>query len=147
MEAVLTEPAADAVNVEHHARIVMDLLREYAKKLAQLNEELLSANEGAGYTANRAAWLLDQSEVTRKPLMAILSRGSGLREGSPLESITRDELSLRMFETEVHLHHMLRLAHQLRERITSAKLTEQVAKLRLSAGLNAMKGGPLKPDG
>lgn len=135
------------VNVEEQARIVMGLLREYAAKLAELNSTLLLVlkmeiqNE-----INHAAWLLDQSELIQKPLLAILSRGSGLRDNSPLETITQDELSLRLFETEVHLHHMMRLSQQLRDKIKSHKLTDDVAKRRMAAGLSGMKGGPLRPN-
>jgi hypothetical protein len=54
-----------------------------------------------------------------------------------------------MREIEIHFHHMLRLTHELRQVIEIQKrsgMKDQVAKLRLAAGLNAMKGGPLNPE-
>jgi len=51
-----------------------------------------------------------------------------------------------MFETEVHLHHTARLTLQLRDKLTQLKWTEQVAKLRVTAGLpNESNGSPLLP--
>lgn len=123
--------------VESQARLVMGVLKEYSGKLAELTNGLLRVQERLQDNLNEAAWLLDQSEVIRKPLLAILSRGSGLREGSPFASVTRDELSLRMFETEVHLHHATRMTLRLRDRLVSAKLIDQVAKMRVTAGLPA----------
>jgi hypothetical protein len=150
MNAIETETVEPRINVEEQARIVMTVLREYAEKLVKLNHHLLNVVERT--TQNRVipieegAWLLDQSEIVRKPLLTLLSRGSGLRENALLELITRDELSLRMTELEVHLHHMIRQTGELRAMIDRWKKTEAVAKLRVSAGLNAMKGGPLRPN-
>jgi hypothetical protein len=146
MSATATE-VPDRVDVEAHARTVSALLREYAAKLATLCDELLAVLAAPPRdTLDRAAWLLDRSDLVRKPLLVILSRGSGLRENGPLEPLTRDELSLRMFEAEVHIHHALRLTGQLRDKIAGSKYAGEVKKLRLAAGLSAMKGGPLDPD-
>lgn len=140
--------APEQVNVEEQARTVMNLLREYAEKLVTLNRELASClvTWQRSDPFEQTAWLLDQSELIRKPLLTILSRGSALRENAPIESITRDELSLRMVETEVHLHHMIRQAGELRTRVVQEKKMADVAKFRLAAGLNAMPGGPLHPE-
>jgi len=148
MNGAAIEAPEQPVNVEEQARIVMNLLREYAEKLSTLNRELASCSVSwqRGNPREQAAWLLDQSELIRRPLLTILSRGSGLRENAPLESITRDELSLRMTETELHLHHMIRQAGELRAQIEQKKLMAEVAKLRLVAGLSAMPGGPLHPE-
>lgn len=154
------------------ARIVCELLKEYATKLAELNGEMLKLPFGSfvpstiplSQLAPRAAWFLDRVDQLRRPLSKIISRGSALleysspdavaklkavapvRENSSLDSLTADELALRMREIEIHHHHMLRLAHEIRQGLTEVKWSEPVKKLRLAAGLNAMKGGPLDPE-
>lgn len=135
------------ISVEEQARIVCGLLKEYTDKLAALNADLLDAI-GDPYSTARASWLLDQGDLLRKPLAQIISRGSGLLEHANLDTITEDELGLRMQEIDIHLHHALRLIHELKQAIlaTGNTLVEQVTKLRVSAGLNAMKGGPLRPN-
>jgi hypothetical protein len=129
------------------ARIVCGLLKEYAARPAELNTEFLdvTATPDVHWMA-RWAWLLDRSELIRKPLSNIISRGSGLLEHATLDSLTRDELGLRMREIEIQLHHVLRLSHELRQSHEYKRAADQVKKLRLAAGLNAMKGGPLDPD-
>lgn len=151
MSATAIEPADTTERpaaADDEAQAVLPLLREYAGKLAALGADLSKTIEAGDmrYVVSRAAWLLDQSELTRRPLTAVLSRASGLREHSVLDPVVRDELDLRMTETEVHLHHATRLAGQLRSMVQSAKLSDQVAKLRYAAGLSGMKGGPLRPD-
>ncbi|HEY1188821.1 MAG TPA: hypothetical protein VGE74_14295 [Gemmata sp.] len=127
---------------EEQARVVMALLREYSGKLAALTGDLKKlVASGWVNDYDTIAWLLDQSEILRKPLLAILSRGSGLRESAQLDSLIRDELSLRMWETEVHLHHAARLTLALRARLTKSKVMDDVAKMRVSAGLPAIQGG------
>jgi hypothetical protein len=145
MNTTVAETTERPVNVEEQARIVMGLLREYAGKLSELTAELLQLPGPYDLDFNRVAWLLDQSELLRKPLLTILSRGSGLRENAPLEPIVRDELSLRMFETEVHLHHVTRLTILLRDRLSERQMAEQVAKLRVSAGLPGESNGTPLP--
>ncbi|MBY0455853.1 MAG: hypothetical protein K2V38_00800 [Gemmataceae bacterium] len=133
-----------SASVEEQARVVMSVLREYSGKLAKLVAEfnrILTDAESIDWQqtdANEVAWLLDQSEFLRKPLLAILSRGSGLREHAPLEPLTRDELSLRMWETEVHLHHATRMAMSLRSSLRGQPLREPlVEKRRVKSGLPA----------
>jgi uncharacterized protein YecT (DUF1311 family) len=138
----LTEPDSRGVDVEERARTVMAVLREYAEKVAALNKEFGAAlinltSNHRSLNESQVAWLLDQAELMRRPLLAILSRGSGLRENAPIESITRDELSLRMVELEVHLHHMFRHAGELRAKLESWRLAEGVTPLRFAAGLPA----------
>lgn len=146
MNATAAETIERPVNVEEQARIVMGLLCEYAGKLSGLVAEFIQELRNIPIQMECAAWLLDQSELLRKPLLTILSRGSGLRENAPLEPIVRDELSLRMFETEVHLHHVARLTLVLRERLTQSKWADQVAKMRVTAGLpGEANGAPLFP--
>jgi hypothetical protein len=141
MNAIEIDSQGRRAHNEEQARIVMGLLREYSGKLAALATGLLQVQEGLHYKLSEAAWLIDQSEVIRKPLLTILSRGSGLRENAPLEPITRDELSLRMFETEVHLHHTTRMTLRIRELLTNTKLADQVAKMRVTAGLPVVPNG------
>lgn len=153
MSTVATEPTVmpettePRVPVAEQARTVCGLLKEYAEKLSALNAEFLGLSNAPHLrTAPRSAWFLDQAELLRKPLSNILSRGSGLLQHAALDSLSEDELALRMREIEIHLHHMLRLAHELREGLEASRWTETVKKLRVAAGLNAMKGGPLDPD-
>lgn len=148
---VETDSSGRRAHNEEQARVVMSLLREYSGKLAALAAELdqfVEQVRSRGWVdqPSKAAWLLDQSEILRKPFLAILSRGSGLRETAQLDSLVRDELSLRMFETEVHLHHAARLTLALRELLTNQKTADQVAKMRVAAGLPAIQGG-LIPTG
>lgn len=152
MTAAEVEAPTQAMGVEQQARIVSDLLREYAAKLVTLNHELwhwlLSdySKHGPDQEASRAAWLLDQSEFIRKPLVTILNRASGLQEQSPIGDMTDNELELRRIETEIHLHHMSRLAHELRGELDKKRLTANASRLRMASGLSGMKGGPLRPN-
>lgn len=149
MTTATTETNEAPVNIEEHARLVCGLLKEYTSKLASLNGELLAAQiELHKYPQpERMAWLLDQVDLVRQPLARVISRGSGLLEHSNLDSVTEDELAVRMREMDVHFHHAVRLAHELRTAIAGdRRLNEQVTKLRYAAGLNAMKGGPLRPN-
>jgi|GEM_PF-6759778 len=145
MTTTMVETNERRVSVEEQARTVSGLLKEYADKLTALNADLLDAICNPEMTA-RAAWLLDQGELLRKPLSQIISRGSGLLEHAALDTIVEDELSLRMREIEIHLHHAVRLTHELKQILLDGGLAEQVAKLRVGSGLNAMKGGPLRPE-
>lgn len=147
MNATEVDVSDRHVDVETQAGLVIGVLREYSSKFAALTAELLDATERLPRSADldRLAWLLDRSELLRKPIATILSRGSGLRENAPLKPITRDELSLRMFETEVHLHHAIRLTLALRDRLAERKLSDGVAKLRVTAGLPG--SGPLAVGG
>jgi hypothetical protein len=147
MTTATVETNERRISVEEQARIVSNLLKEYAGKLAALNADLLGAVSNLSQTATPAlALLLDQGELLRPPLSQIISRGSGLLEHANLDSLTEDELVLRMREIEIHLHHTLRLTHELRQATENAHKSEKVTKLRVSAGLNAMKGGPLRPN-
>ncbi len=142
-EVEIASPSQRTRN-EEQARVVISLLREYRGKLAALTAELTQVIEQGWSSAfDRVAWLLDQSEILRKPLLAILSRGSGLRESVQLDSLVRDELSLRMFETEVHLHHAARLTLALHDLLVNRGAIDKVAKRRVAAGLPALQGGLL----
>jgi hypothetical protein len=129
------------------ARIVLRLLKEYTRKLSILNSNLLEAlSDFARCTIQSMAWLLDQGELLRNPLSQLISRGSSLLEHTILDSVTKDELTLRMREIEIHMHHTVRLTYELRQAAEKKKMGASIAKLRVSAGLNAMKGGPLRPE-
>jgi hypothetical protein len=175
MNAVSESPEATGlaesrISVTEQARIVSGLLKEYAAKLAELNAELLDFSfelREAARLAPRAAWLLDRSELLRKPLSNIISRGSALLEYSTPEAVAHlstvapvrvnasldylaaAELSLRMREIEVHLHHSLRLTQKLREAVDGLRKAglkkDLVAELRLAAGLNVMQDSPVNP--
>jgi hypothetical protein len=133
---------------EEKTKVVLVLLKEYTDKLSAQVRDILDffwqRSLIAPGSLERAAWLLDQGELLRKSLPQIISRGSALLEYLQLDTNTKNELSLRMSEIEIHFHHMLRLTHELKLAIDNQK--NNVAKLRISAGLNAMKGGPLRPD-
>jgi hypothetical protein len=146
----LTEARLSGREVNDQARIVADLLREYANKLVDLRKEfeqlLWSMADHDLRDDSLAAWLLDQSDHLRKPLVAILSRASSFEEHGGLDPLIEDEIRLRRTETEIHLHHVLRLTGDLRSRLDQRKQSEDVARLRMAAGLSGMKGGPLRPN-
>ncbi len=136
--------APSALELEAHH--LLSLLREYAGKLLRLNDELFSMIEKSN-SNSRAAWLIDQSELLRKPVIALVNRTASLQESLAASSdVIEDELELRRLETEIHLHHMIRQTGELRETIDRANRADKVARLRLAAGLNGMKGGPLRPN-
>ncbi|WP_439629293.1 hypothetical protein [Gemmata sp.] len=131
------------------ARSVCALLKEYADKLAALNADLLDALYNLHHedTVRRAAWLIDRGELLRRPLTKVMSSGTFLAEHSALDATGKDEVNLRMREIEIHLHHALRLTNELRKAVEQERtLGEQVAKLRMAAGLSGARGGPLNPD-
>jgi hypothetical protein len=129
------------------ARIVSRLLKEYTRKLSTLNADLIQALSNFSRSATQnMAWLLDRGELLRNPLSEVISRGSSLLEHTILDSVTKDELALRMREIEIHIHHAVRLTYELKQAVEKKRMASPIAKLRLAAGLNAMKGGPLRPD-
>ena len=147
MNATTVETDDRPVNVEEQARSVSALLKEYTEKLSALNANLINAVSNFDRTPTPlAAWLLDQGELLRQPLSRIISLGSGLLEHSNLAPLTKDELAVRMREIDIHFHHMLRLTYELKQATENARLKDAVAKLRYAAGLNGMKGGPLRPE-
>jgi hypothetical protein len=137
--------SSKALDTEEQVRLVLNLLKEYSDKLSSLIVYLLDPmfHEHLGSARERAAWLLDQGEMLRKPLSQIISRGSAFLEHMNLDITTENELTLRMREIEIHLHHATRLTHELKQRIDKNKslgsrqqLGAQIADLRVSAGLN-----------
>ena len=148
MNPPLTEGPPRSRELAEQARIVADLLREYANKLVDLWKEIqqLLSMARPNRDDSRAAWLLDQSDYLRKPLLTILSRASSFEEHGGLDPVLEDEIRLRRTETEIHLHHVLRLTGDLRSLLDQRKQSEDVAQLRLAAGLSGMKGGPLRPN-
>jgi len=139
------------------ALVVLPLLREYADKLTQLNRELLEVLAGSRASVANApgqvAWLLDRAKRLDRPMRELVNGAASEVELPPISfsaeedhTLEHAELVLRLGETEAQLHHMLRQAAELQKRVDEFKMTEQVARLRESAGLNAMKGGPLRPN-
>jgi AraC-like DNA-binding protein len=127
-----------------------DTLAEYAGKLRAINERLLGgwASPTAPYSNDRMALILDQFETIRKPLERFLSVTAARLEHADGDSLIADELTLRLAEIETEFHHSLRLVHAAKTdaESSSPKRLEQIARLRVAAGLNAMKGGPLRPN-
>ncbi len=124
-----------------------ELLREFAGKLAELNREFVAllelglSNERAG----RYAWLLDRAKRFDQPMRELVNHTASVIEHADLDGVGAMELTLRLGEAEAQLHHMLRQSAELQKGIDAGKIGEKVARLRESAGLNAMKGGPLRP--
>jgi hypothetical protein len=149
-----------ATILTEQAERLADILHEYSDKVRAVNEDLLAVMQSGEYGrskhASRIATLLDRVDVLWKPLLRITSQASQLLErerlangdgdSEKLDPITTAELSLRVFETESQIHHMLRLADELRKRVAEYQIAAEVKALRYTAGLNAMKGGPLRPD-
>lgn len=128
-----------------------DVLREYAGKLTELNREMQQVLIGAAAMPRdpgRLAWLLDRAKRFDRPMREFVNVAARRLEHVWVDddnSVGVGELTLRLGETEAQLHHMLRQAGELQKFVDELKLTEHVARLRESAGLNAMKGGPLRP--
>src|SRR5580658_10510699 len=110
---------------EEKTKVVLVLLKEYTDKLSAQIRDILDffwqRSLIAPGSLERAAWLLDQGELLRKSLPQIISRGSALLEYLQLETNTKNELSLRMSEIEIHFHHALRLTHELKLAIDNQK--------------------------
>ena len=129
------------------------LLREYADKLLQLNRELMEALWQGAKAVNapgQLAWLLDRSKRLDRPVRDLVNGAANsieLAVGFTDESLETAEITLRLGETEAQLHHMIRQSAELQKLIEEQKATDRVARLRESAGLNGMKGGPLRPNG
>ena len=125
-----------------------ELLGEYAGRLRHLNDLVLEhwATRDANAIWERHAVLLDRLESIRKPLEHVIGSASQMLEHEEPEQFAAEELALRLAEVETELHHSIRLADSLK---TSAgrdvKSAQDVARLRMATGLNAMKGGPLRP--
>jgi hypothetical protein len=139
---------AATVGAEEEAKVLEEILREYAGKLTAMNADLLLfSEEGAAQRKpSRAAWLLDRFELVRKPLLQVLSRASQLTEHADLAPLTHDLMALRLAELETQLHHAARQASELQGLVRGSADDQKVARLRVAAGLSGMKGGPLRPE-
>ncbi len=137
-----------ATSVMEEALLLGPLLGEYAGKLWAFNDQTASfLEEGNDYMLpRRAAWLLDQFDAVRTPLLRVQSRASQLVEHADLSTTVHEIMALRLNELDAQFHHAIRLAHELRERVRTSKWESKVAPLRMAAGLNGMKGGPLRPN-
>lgn len=136
--------AVASMSVDEQTRHLCGLLREYGEKLIELKrreQALLAHVSGWGYNANSAlldplAWWLDECLRTRKPLEAVISLASQTLEHLELDPIHRDELTLRLAEVEVHLHHVLRRYIHWKDTIEKDKsLKGLLEPLRMAHGL------------
>ncbi len=126
------------------------ILGEFATKLSVLNDRVLEhwASKDSTEIWDRHAILLDRIEMIRKPLETVIRDASQLLEHGDLEEYQRSELTLRLAEVETELHHSIRYTELLKTNIArDPQFQNTVARLRVTAGLNAMKGGPLRPNG
>ena len=89
--------------------------------------------------------LLDRAKRFDQPMRELVNHTASVIEHADLDGVGAMELTLRLGEAEAQLHHMLRQSAELQKGIDAGKIGEKVARLRESAGLNAMKGGPLRP--
>ncbi len=127
------------------------LLREYSAKLTDLNRELIQEIERGKHAVDnpsRLAWLLDRSKRLDLPMRELVNHVANsidMMIFSDEYNLESTELAIRLGETEAQLHHMLRHAYDLQKLIDNFKAGDAVARLRESAGLNGMKGGPLRP--
>jgi hypothetical protein len=124
------------IDVEVQARTLCNLLGEYEAKLRTLfldSDMMMSMPVQANFS--KVAWWMDEVERSKRPFLAVLSRASQLLEHSDLESITQDEIALRLASCEVQLHHVLRQLMQFQKMLASAKYTEVVDRHRISSGL------------
>lgn len=131
---------AVALKVGAETRHVCGLLKEYAEKLVHLRrQEGEFGTERFGRSErdfDQLAWWLDECERMKKPLLEVVSWGSQTLEHLELEPLVRDELTLRLAEIEVHLHHTLRRHFYWKERVSNEKhLKARIDPLRMSAGL------------
>jgi len=148
MSVAATETEPTSKNLEQEARHLLTLLREYSAKLLRLNEDFFEILRNGKPTSShsRVAWLLDQSVLLQKPVVDLVNRAAALQELTSLSSLTEDELELRRVETEIHLHHMIRQSGGFLIDYKKQGLADPYTRLRLAAGLNGMKGGPLRPN-
>ena len=124
------------------------ILGEFATKLSALNDRVLEhwADKDSGGIWERHAILLDRIEMIRKPLEVVIGGASQLLEHGDLEPFQRGELTLRLAEVETELHHAIRHTEQLKANLArDPQFQITVARLRMTAGINGMKGGPLRP--
>ncbi len=139
------------VTLDARTEVLTSLLSEYSQKLTELNRELHKVVSGGRANAENPgllAWLLDRAQRFGKPIQDLVNQAAHstfVNDISEANSIEAIELALRLGETEAQLHHMLRQADELEQLVRTLKIGDQVARLRESAGLNAMKGGPLRP--
>ena len=124
------------IDVEVQARTLCDLLREYEAKLRTLfldSDMMMSVPVQANIS--KVAWWMDQVERSKRPFLTVLSRASQMLEHTDLESITQDEITLRLASCEVQLHHVLRQLIQFQKALALGKFVEAVDRCRIGSGL------------
>lgn len=129
---------------------LVESLRAWSGKMSVLNGEISSllANSYWNYIPQQLAWLLDRAEAIDEPVRRLVNHTAARLEHNGHDVLTELELKGGLSEAEAQYHHLLMLAEELRTKITgySERLAEKVKSLRVAAGLNAMKGGPLRPN-
>lgn len=129
------------MSVDEQVKHLCGLLREYSDKLAELcrQEGELQPQAESQYVSHfhdPFAWWMDSCLRMKKPLLAVVSLASQTLEHLELEPIQRDELTLRLAEIEVHLHHLLRRYHHWDQLLSKDKrLKALIDPLRMSHGL------------
>lgn len=129
--------------VDEQVKHLCGLLKEYAGKLVDLKRQEAEFTDGKqgilGELAHdQFAWWLDECQRLKKPLLAVVSSASQTLEHVPLNTHESEELTLRLAEIEVHLHHVLRRFHHWTERLTKDKqLKAVIDPLRMAHGLPA----------
>jgi len=131
--------------VDEQVKHLCGLLKEYAEKLVAMktrewdlvSEPMLKWGFHDEPKA-QLAWWLDECHRIKKPLLAVVSSASQTLEHLPLDTFQSEELSLRLAEIEVHLHHVLRRFQFWTERLAKDKeLKTIIDPLRMSHGLPA----------
>ena len=137
------------LTAEQEAATLAGLLSEYTGRLRDLNDRVLEhwADKDSSGVFERHAVLLDRMELIRKPLERVIGWASQLLEHGDLEPVQSAELGLRLTDVETELHHSIRFVERLNSNLyRDQQFVANVARLRVAAGLNAMKGGPLRPN-
>lgn len=125
---------------ERQNAAVTDLLREYADKLSKLNESWFKIANPPEYTSpawrNKLALLLDLGERLKKPVLRIVGHASQLLEHADADASLDDELTLRLSEIEVQLHHAIRNTEWWNTELKRNAQETSIATLRMSSGLS-----------
>lgn len=126
--------------VDEQVKHLCGLLKEYAEKLVKVKEQESEFKQGVENDSGRAldqlAWWLDECHRMKKPLLAVVSSASQTLEHVRLDTLESEELTLRLAEIEVHLHHVLRRFHFWTERLAKDKnLKAVIDPLRMAYGL------------
>lgn len=130
--------------VDEQVKHLCGLLKEYSEKLVAMQKREGDISRDPMFQhrdqlpMGELAWWLDECQRMKKPLLAVVSSASQTLEHLPLDTFQSEELTLRLAEIEVHLHHVLRRFHTWTERLAKDnKLKAIIDPLRASYGLPA----------